>query len=300
MPSRLSQRLRSITALVALALLVGGCAAKRNLDGHVDRLVKSAWDNDYAAFQKMSVPALAEQFPRERFEALSKALHSFGPFKERTMKGIEVKTAGVRKGRYTLRFEKASVELEITLQGEKLTAFSFQGDAIMKAMTEVNQAKYSTFKTAEFQWQDASGKAKNNIYKAGTPVHFRMEVWGLKPENKSLLLRADLMVMSGPQPILNRPGFVDKPLPLAEGMPPVATLTGNVIVPNPGNYKLIMRVTDKATQRHLTHEEAFLVEAGTPEPVPAAEPEARPETAARPEPEARPEPAARPEPEARP
>lgn len=260
-------RARALKLVLATALTLAfgalgglGCASKKNLDANVDRLVKAAAKNDYADFKAISMPELAEQFPPEKLTELSQALALLGEYQERTMKGIHVKTGGVQEGRYVLRFAKGKVNLEIKLLKGKLTAFFFKGDDLQKAMRKARDARYADFKLTGFQWTDAQGKPTSNIYALGTPVHFRVQVWGLKLENKSFNLMAALQVISGDKVVLDQPRFVDRALPLPEGQPPMASLTGNLNIPQAGNYKLSLKVTNKATQKVVTHEEAFVVE----------------------------------------
>lgn len=250
-----------VLALASAVWTLGGCASKKNLDGSVDRLVKAVAKNDYADFKAMSVPELCEQFPPEKFAEFSRALAVLGEFKERTMRGLQVKTGGLREGRYVLRFAHGKVDLELKLLKGKLTAFFFTGDDLLKAMRKVRDAKFAEYKLSGFQWRDPEGKPASNIYALGKPIHFRVEVWGLKLENKAFNLKADLKVLSGEKVALDQPGFVDRVLPLPEGQPPMASLTGNLNIPVAGNFKLVLTVTDKNTQKVTSHEEAFVVEA---------------------------------------
>ncbi|MDY0003463.1 MAG: hypothetical protein RBU30_19350 [Polyangia bacterium] len=248
--------------LITSGVLAGaGCQSKKNLDASVDRLVKAAIKNDYAEFKAMSAPALADQFPPEKFAEFSKTLALLGDYTERTMKGIKVKTGGLQEGRYVLRFAKGKVDLELKLQKGKLIAFYFTGDDLTRAMREARDRKFAEFKLAGFQWRDSGGKPASNIYKQGQSIHFLVEVWGLKLEDKSFNLKADLKVLSGEKLVLDQPAFVNKVLPLSEGQPPLASLNGNLNIPEAGNYKLVLAVTDKNTQKVTSHEEAFVVEA---------------------------------------
>ncbi len=265
-----SPRLSAGLVVAALAL-APGCASKKTLDKNVDRLVKAALANDYAAFKDMSRKKLVEKFPKRRFELLSQALHELGAYKERTMKGIEVKAGGLRKGRYSLRFEKGTVRLDLTLFKGKLTAFLFKGADLEKAMRKVAQAKYGQFKVGLFEWRDSKGKPRSgNVFKLGPPLKFGMEVWGLKNAGKTMSMKVDLQVVSGERLILNRPSFVEGPIKLPPDTPPVANVTGTLKVPGPGAYTLLLRITDKVAKRTLVHKQAFRVESaatgGAPRP----------------------------------
>jgi hypothetical protein len=247
--------------LMTLVALAGpGCQSKKNLDKNVDRLVKAARSNDYAAFEKMSRPELVEKFPRSRFKMLAKALSELGSFEERTMQGIEVKAGGIRKGKYSLRFAKGKVKLELTLAKGKLVAFMFSGEDLREAMRKVNRERYAELKVGRFQWTDAQGEPRpGDQHRLGQPIKFKMEVWGLKKAGNKLNVKVDLQLVRGEQVLINRPGFVDKPIEIPASMPPVATVTGNLKVPQPGAYTLRMRILDRIAQKSLIHTQLFEV-----------------------------------------
>jgi len=249
-----------LTVLMLIALAGPGCQSKKNLDKNVDRLVKAARSNDYEAFEKMSRPELVEKFPRSRFKMLAKALNELGSFEERTMHGIEVKAGGIRKGKYSLRFAKGKVKLELTLAKGELVAFLFSGDDLREAMRKVNRERYAELKVGRFQWTDAQGEPRpGDQHRLGQPIEFEMEVWGLKKAGKKANVKVDLQLVRGKQVVINRPGFVDKPIEIPASMPPVATVTGSLKVPQPGSYTLHLRIVDRVAKKTLLHMQLFEV-----------------------------------------
>ena len=249
--------------VAALGLLLLGLPAcgKKNLDKAVDKLVNAAVKNDYDAFKAMSHSALVDKFPAEKFKLLSESLKLLGKYTDRTMKGIHAKTGKRRKGRYKLAFEKGTVFLEITLVRGKLTGFLFTGDAIEEAMKQVKNRAFGTFKVGGFKYLDAAGKDHNNVYKAGEKVRFSVAIFGMQRKNKQLKLLAGLRVVDAQgKVLLQKPRFVDQALPLKDGEPPVATATGTVTLPNPGHYKLQLKLTDVFAGKTLDYSSALLVE----------------------------------------
>ena len=109
--------------LLAAALALPGCKSKKTLDKNVDKLVEAVQKDDYQAFKEMSHPDLVEKFPKVKFTVLSAAINSLGKFKDRKMRGIEVKGGGLKRGRYKLKFDKGTIRLRIELVDGKLTAF---------------------------------------------------------------------------------------------------------------------------------------------------------------------------------
>lgn len=250
----------SIALSVALGLTLGACG-KKSLDKNVDRLVKAAMANDYAAFKDMSVPELPEQFPAVKFKLLSESLKLLGAYKDRSMRGIKARSGKVREGRYKLTFEKGTVSLSITLRRGKLTAFRFEGEDIEKAMKKVRLKTFSVFKVGSFEYLDADGKKKNNVFKAGDKVRYKITIHGMKRQGGTLKIQAGIRVVAANgQVVVQNPKFVDSAVPIKPDDSPVGFVDGNVTLKAPGHYKLQLHVTDAHAGKSLDYTTALLVE----------------------------------------
>ncbi|MFH2010459.1 MAG: hypothetical protein ABI333_27920, partial [bacterium] len=216
---------KTIPALfVVLSILaaVPACKSKKRLDKSVDKLVTALVQNDYKAFEQMSHEKLVAKFPKSKFGLLSQSVNLLGKYKERTMKGIHARTGKVREGRYVLTFEKGKANLELTLVRGKLTAFLFSGDDIEAAMRKVRVQAFSKFEVGSFQFVDTVGNAKNNVFRVGETIRFRIAVHGLQLSGTTLKVVADLQVVDAQgKVVLDKPKLVDASLPGKPDDPPV-------------------------------------------------------------------------------
>lgn len=256
----LRNRTTTIALSAALLLTLGACG-KKSLDKNVDRLVKAVQANDYAAFKDMSIPELPEKFSAEKFRLLSESLKLLGAYKDRSMRGIKARSGKVREGRYKLTFDKGTVHLKITLVRGKLTAFRFDSADLDKAMKTVRKKTFSVFKVGAFEFQDADGKKKNNVYKVGQKVRYKITVYGMKPQGQTLKIAAGIrLVAANGTVVAQNPKFVDSSVPLKPDDAPVGHVTGHITVKTPGHYKLQLRVTDGHAGKSLDYTTALLVE----------------------------------------
>jgi hypothetical protein len=242
-----------------LAFAFGGAACnKPQLDASADVLIRVALAQDYAALKAQAHPALIASFPEDQLALLAQSLKRLGPFQSRTMTGFNTATGGVRSASYTLSFAKGTVDLELTLTEGKLTRFLFSGEALKRAMREV---QFSEFKVGLFEFRDAAGKPHGTIFKVGERVSFRLVVHGLTRTAKGLPIKVRLLVTAGEgSVVLDKPDFLDTVLQLKPDDPPVATVTGDLTLPRPGMYKIDLRVRDVAGQRELAHAQVCSVE----------------------------------------
>jgi len=251
----------TVAAAAATLLLTLPACGKKSLDKSVDRLVKAALANDYAAFKKMSHPDLVEKFPAEKFKMLSDSLNLLGAYKDRSMRGIHARTGKVREGRYKLTFEKGVVKLKLTLRRGKLTGFLFSGDDLEEVMKKVRAKAFSVFKVGAFHFLDDDGKPKNNAFRPGQKMRFKVAVYGMKPADGNLKIQASIRVVNaGGKVVLQNPKFVDSAVPIKPDDAPVGTVSGNVTIPEVGLYKLHLRITDGHTGKSLDYTTALLVE----------------------------------------
>lgn len=246
-------------AIPALVLVVGGAACnKPQLDATADVLIRVAQAQDYPALKALAHPDLIAAFPEEQLALLAKSLKRLGPLQGRSMTGFNTATGGVRSASYTLTFAKGTLDLELTLTEGKLTRFRFTGEALKRAMREV---QFSEFKVASFEFTDGAGKPHGTIFKVGEPVRFSMVVHGLTRTAKGLPVKAQLRVTAADGSVLlDKPDFLDTVLQLKPDDPPVATVTGKLSLPRPGMYKVDLRVRDVAGQRELRHAQVCSVE----------------------------------------
>jgi len=256
----LNRRTTIIAVSTALVMALPACG-KKSLDKSVDKLVKAALANDYAAFKEMSHAELTEKFPADKFKMLSESLKLLGAYRDRSMRGINARTGNVREGHYKLTFEKGNVTLKLTLQRGKLVAFRFTGEDLEKAMKKMRVKAVSEFKVGSFKYLDSDGKSKNNAFKPGEKMRFKLTINGMKPVGGNLKIQAAIRVVdSAGKEILANPKYLDQALPIKPDDLPVGTVTGSVTLPTPGLYKLQLRVTDAHAGKSLNYTTALLVE----------------------------------------
>lgn len=256
--------LHRVPAIICLCLALSaftGCG-KGKLDKNVDRLVEALRKNDYESFKNQSSEGVIQQFGQQKFNMLSHTIKSLGAFKDRTMKGINVKSGGFKEGNYKLEFEKGEVQLRITLKKDKLIGFEFSGNLVEKGMKQARAKMFSEFKVLGIRFVDTFGKPKSNVIKQGEKLIFQIGVGGLTPgADQTLVIRADLQVANSKnESVLEKPNFINAKLPIKKNDPPVATLNGTLTVPKPDSYLMGLRITDLISGKSVIHKEAFKVE----------------------------------------
>lgn len=244
-------------------LALSACGSKKQLDQTAEMLRIAAEGDNYEAFKSLAHPLLLEKFPPAQLTRVSKALKKLGTFKERTMHGINVQGGGKREGKYTLRYEKGSVELKVAVVAGKIVVFNFSGDDLAKALNAERLARYAKFEVGYFAFLDKPGgkDRRNNIFKVGEAIPFRMRVHGLKLVDKTIFFVADLKAMSDGEQIFSKPNFAgsDKPIP-TKGLP-VGTLSGTIRLPKvPATYIAHFKITDRHAKRSLEYKQAIVLQ----------------------------------------
>lgn len=252
-----------ITALACLLLVPSACGSKKQLDQTAGLLRLAAEGDNYEGFKALAHPLLLEKFPKAQLTRVSKALKKLGAFKERTMHGINVQAGGKREGKYTLRYEEGSVEFKVAVVAGKIVSFNFSGDDLEKALNAERLARYAKFEVGHFAFLDKPGgkDRRNNIFKVGEAIPFRLRVHGLKLVDKTIFFVADLKAMSDGEQIFNKPNFAgsDKPIP-TKGLP-VGTLTGTIRLPKvPATYFAHFKITDRHAKRSLEYKQAVVLQ----------------------------------------
>jgi hypothetical protein len=124
--------------LVASAPL-GGCKTKATLDKHVEGLRKSVEANDYSQVMTLCHPDLKRKVSKRMVAIAAKALAKLGPFKERAMRGIQVRAGGPSTGNYKLTYEKGVVRLRIRVYEGQIVGFRFHGEDFKRALRQVGR-----------------------------------------------------------------------------------------------------------------------------------------------------------------
>lgn len=244
----------------ALVLALPACG-KRNLDKSVDKLVNAALANDYKTFKEMSHPELVEKFSATKFKELSDSLKLLGKFKDRSMRGIKSRSGRIREGRYKLTFEKGVVQLKITLKKGKLMAFRFTGEDLEKALRKVRINAISVFKVHSSKFLDEAGKDKNNVFKSGQKMRFKVIVHGLKRATGTHKLQVGYRLMNPAGKVLMKnPNYRNKAWPVKPDALPAAQFEVALVIKTVGSYKLEVRITDGHTGKSLTYSSAFIIE----------------------------------------
>ena len=253
----------SVAVVACGVVVLGGMTGcgKKKLDKNVDRLVKALQKSDYEDFEKQSRPEVLEDVGKQKFKMMSQAIKSLGKFKDRTMKGIHVKSGGWKEGRYDLEFEKGEIQLRITLKNGKLVGFKFSGDPIEKAMKKAKRKMFDEFRVLGFRFVDEQGKQKSNVVSPGSRLQFQVGVSGLKVREGQMMVKVDLQVANDQNKVVfQKRDFVKQKIPLKKNDPPVATLSGRLRVPKKGSFKIGLKITDLVSGKSVVHQQAFKVE----------------------------------------
>jgi hypothetical protein len=189
--------MRKLVICVAAMAAWTACGTKKEIDQKVDLLIAALESGDYSRFKTFSAPELSKVVPEAKFKMFAKITQRLGTYQARTMHGISIQAGGVHKGSYTLVFDKAQAELEVTSVGGLLMGFNLSGDAVRRVLQELEDAQYAEFKVATFQFLDEKKEPKaSNVYKLGQPVAFRMEVYGVTYKEGSVHARCQLKVLN--------------------------------------------------------------------------------------------------------
>lgn len=255
------KRNTTIIALATALLLALPACGKKSLDKSVDKLVNAAIANDYKTFKEMSHPELVEKFSAKQWKGLSDSLKLLGKFKDRSMRGIKSRSGRIREGRYKLTFEKGEVRLKLTLKRGKLIAFRFTGEDLEKAMQKVRINAVSVFKVQSSKFLDEAGKDKNNVFKSGKKMRFKVIVQGLRRANGTHKLQVGYRLMSPAGKVLMKnPNYRNKAWPVKPDAMPTAKFEVALVIKTVGSYKLEVRITDGHTGKSLIYSSVFLVE----------------------------------------
>jgi hypothetical protein len=111
-----------------------GCSGRAELSEATERLLTSFANRDYKRFHAITTKRLPRAFRKERFSELADALHRLGKLGERRCEHAGAKAGGGYIGRFALMFASGAVSLEITIVGEKISAFRFSGPELTRAL----------------------------------------------------------------------------------------------------------------------------------------------------------------------
>jgi len=122
-------------ALFAFVCL-GGCAQKKEMDGHVDAAIKALQSGNRAELDPLLTTAAKDELNDATFGAVSGAILKLGSFNERTMSRISV--SGNRMvGQYTLDFANGSVSLSMVVIDGRIQTYAFGGSDFDNALAKV-------------------------------------------------------------------------------------------------------------------------------------------------------------------
>jgi hypothetical protein len=250
-----------VLCVVAMATWTG-CGTKKEIDQKVDLLIATLESGDYSRFKTFSAPELSKVLPEAKFKTFAKIVQRLGAYQARTMHGISIQAGGVHQGTYTLVFDKAQAELEVTSKNGLLVGFNLSGDAVRRVLQELEDEQYAEFKVASFQFLDEKKQPKpSNVYKVGQSMAFRMEVYGVTYKEGAVHARCRLKIVDADKIVVGEfPSFLDQVM-RPENKQRVVTVKGDLKVPRAGSYRLQLTYTDVyGGERTLEHAVAVIVE----------------------------------------
>ncbi len=246
-------RAQIVGLVVTLAVASwSGCGTKKNLDSKVDTLVSALQEGSYERLEAASSEGLLADMSRERFELISEAVASLGDMKDRTMKGIEVRSGAADEGRYTLEFERGEVSLVVHVDDERLVGFELTGSVMDAALRTARNARYAAYEVRNFQLVDASGKPnpRGNVYAVGDRVQFELVLQGVTAVNGKYHVKGVLVLKGADGAEVARvPDFLDTTVAADPNKPRVVTINGGFApsAPDSLQIELVLRARDKIT-----------------------------------------------------
>ncbi len=249
---------------LACVLALGGCnkegessnapasAAKAEpadaVEAAVDDLLKRLAAGDYAKMKEITAGALSEDLSPAAYEDLSQIVAWLGwvEEKQQVQEDVPLEGGGTRRT-YEIQFEKEEVVLETSvLPDGKVMGFHFSGDGFYRAEHGVIADQYQVFKVYDFHWTEPDGtKVAIETPRKSTTVSYHLVVGGIEAfaGQHHIKVSKSLKDDSG-QELLVEPIEYDVQFSEnAEGIPR-GEMTGELDVPGPGRYELIMVLRD--------------------------------------------------------
>lgn len=207
---------------------------------------------------------LHEDLTPVAFEEIGTVLRWLGPLEEVIEDVVDEQPAGSHYT-YELQFKKGLVHLGITmLSTGELVNFHFTGEDFIAAEHGALEDGYAQFKVYDFRWTDELGNnsPKGHVHHAGR-LDYRIVVGGIEAQvGEHHLTFEKIVVGKSGQELVHEPIEFDQRFEEnAEGIPR-ARLQMFVLLENaePGEYDLILKVTDNLSGEELEHKEHFEIE----------------------------------------
>lgn len=251
------------TAALALLLLLPSCRSKKELDAAVDGLVKSLVKGDRALMKEIASPALAEEMGQEKMDHLMKAFKSLGPYRDRTLRSINIQAGVSKSGTYVLAFEKGTVNLDIEISGGKISDFRFYGESMDWALRGAIEEASSVFAVKSFTFLAPDGKPNpdGNAFPQGSQIAFRIAVQGLHAAAGSYHARVHLKVLDHKGDLLaEKKNLIDDTRKIDPSEPSLVTLNGSMGGLPAGTYNLKITIEDAGDLRTIEYSQSVLVQ----------------------------------------
>ena len=231
-----------------------------DLDKAATLLVRTLLTGEYDELRDNTVNPLTHDLSKEEFADLSKVIQWLGVLEDRTETKTDMSHGGGQRW-YTLQFEKGSpVDLEVSLDGTgKLIGFQFSGDGYTEAERGVLAEPFREFKVYDFFFLGPNGEELDpGAPIAGNKVNYDLVVGGIEAfvGEHHISVRMTVLDAKGGEVFVMPVEFDTKFAADAMGVPR-GDLRGSVEVPGPGDWELLLRVTDEHAHRTVDSSHKF-------------------------------------------
>jgi hypothetical protein len=240
-----------------LLALFCACSSKKELDAVADRVVATLQRNDRQAFNAIAHADLRSKEKPGAFTAFAAAFERLGAYKGKSMTWIGVESGGIRKATYVLSFAKGDVMMKLTLKEGKVHYMAFQGRSLIQRLQLVTGTPSGALRVQSFRWLH-EGKGERGSYRPGEPIRFELKLSGLRRDSEGILVRVGLSAISDVGTVV-----VDNPTYAEVKSKSTAATTvvpGELKLPEPGNYRIELAITDMKSRATLDHAQPLTVE----------------------------------------
>jgi len=265
--SRLPSLALSLVVLAAGALVCPGCkkvsegSAAPAADEH-DELTRALLEaiaaGDRPAALDLATSALAIDLDPGSFAGLSETLAWLGDLSRLRPAGDEPVDGGVHR-RYVATFANGELSLSVTIVADKVEGLEFDEGQWAAFEDRAIEAGSGRFRLSAFYFVGPEGERVKNPANPDS-IPYAIVIDGLDAEFREHHVTIGKLVYDSEGNEVYRQDSDDNiRFPQGDEDTVGATVTGNVAVPGPGDYELVLQVHDMVGNQTLDHRVAFTI-----------------------------------------
>lgn len=222
-------------------------------------LLEAIARDDRDAALELSTSALAIDLDPASFSGLSETMAWLGSLERLRADRDEPVEGGVRR-RYVANFARGELSMEVTIVASKVEGLELdegQWEAFEALAIEAGSGK---FRLSDFHFVGPEGSAVDNPARADS-IPYALVLDGLDAEFREHHVTIAKLVYDGEgNEVYSQASDDNIRFPQGEEGAVGATITGNVAVPGPGSYELVLQIHDMIAGDTLTHRVPFTIE----------------------------------------